>query len=612
MSGLRNVKRWSILIASGVALAAQSTGGDAPVTAPLNPAFVAWQQAQQRAKAQAKAGIPLATPNPMAKMLGRIPSPVDLSHLRVATSSSRALTVFPSKYDLRALHQVTAIRDQGNWGTCWVHAALGSLESSQLKAGRGNLDLSEWHLAWYGYNDYLQDPALISYTNTGTVAETFDGGGWDGMAVALLARGTGAVAESDSPYQNTFDVSFEPTGNEPVRVKLQNALFVRSNEDDTSSTLPTIRMQDVKSALMSFGGVSIGITADDGMASSTNSDFYNAVTHAFYDPTSTADVTNHAVVIVGWDDTYPATNFVAGHRPKHNGAWIVRNSWGTTWGASGYFFISYESKTFDGVAYLYSGKAYNHVYQYDPLGWIESTGFNDTKAAFSNVFTAKADETISAVSFYAPDPNTAYQVFIRKDVTGDPTTGTLAAPAQGGVFARPGYHTLNLANPVAVTNGQKFAVVVKVRTTSYKSPIAIEAPLTDFSDKATANAGEGYISHDGVTWTDLTTSIANSSVCLKAFANPSTKWWGTVSLDNGADTTTSTAARAVLNGGFATAAPALMRYSLDGTTFHAWQRFSPVLDVTLPAGAGTKTLYIRYMDSTGKISPVYSDSITLN
>ena len=33
---------------------------------------------------------------------------------------------------------------------------------------------------------------------------------------------------------------------------------------------------------------------------------------------------NHEVCVVGWDDTFPATNFLEGHQPPADGAWIVK------------------------------------------------------------------------------------------------------------------------------------------------------------------------------------------------------------------------------------------------------------------------------------------------
>ena len=43
--------------------------------------------------------------------------------------------------------------------------------------------------------------------------------------------------------------------------------------------------------------------------------------------------TNHAVTIVGWDDEYSKENFK--QAPKEDGAWLVRNSRGTSYGIKG-------------------------------------------------------------------------------------------------------------------------------------------------------------------------------------------------------------------------------------------------------------------------------------
>ena len=68
-----------------------------------------------------------------------------------------------------------------------------------------------------------------------------------------------------------------------------------------------------------------------------------------------------------------------------------------------------------------------------------------------------------------------------------------------------------------MTNGQPFVVAVKVTSPGTSYPIAIEYPFVNYSDGATAAAGQSYVSSDGASWTDLTTQYANTNVCLKAY-----------------------------------------------------------------------------------------------
>ena len=56
-------------------------------------------------------------------------------------------------------------------------------------------------------------------------------------------------------------------------------------------------------------------------------------------------VVNHAVTLIGWDDNYKKENFSSNSDVTTDGAWIVKNSYGTSWGDDGYFYISYEDKS---------------------------------------------------------------------------------------------------------------------------------------------------------------------------------------------------------------------------------------------------------------------------
>lgn len=84
-------------------------------------------------------------------------------------------------------------------------------------------------------------------------------------------------------------------------------------------------------------------------------------------------------------------------------------------------------------------------------------------------------------------------------------------------MANTGYYTINLNTPVALTAYEKFSVVIKYHTPSYTYPIPIEAPIANYSSRASANANESFTDNDGIgQWDDLG-YVEDSNVCIKAF-----------------------------------------------------------------------------------------------
>lgn len=445
--------------------------------APLNPDFLEYLKKLQESKVQMQTAEGYA--------LGFIPPPLDLSHLAgQPIFQAHELAALPSSYDLRTLGKVTPVRDQGNCGSCWAFATYGSLESDLLPSE--TWDFSENNLK-----------------NT----DGFDWGSCDGgngfMSTAYLARWSGPISEADDPYNPSSNVS--PPGL-TSRKHLQEVLLISGRANSLDNV-------NIKQAVMTYGALDATMYWDNA--------FYNSAYSAYYyNGGGTPNASNHAVAIVGWDDNFDKNKFST--IPPGNGAFLIKNSWGTGFGENGYFYISYyDTNIGSGTNLMFNGAEptdnYLRTYQYDPLGWTESigSGYNDS-AWFANIFTASGEETLKAVSFYTASANSAYEIYVYTDVTSGPTSGSLAG-TRTGTISPPGYHTIPLNSSIFLTSGQSFSVVVKLTTPGFNYPIPVEAPVADYSSLATAQAGESYVSLDGSTWDDITLSFSDTNVCLKAF-----------------------------------------------------------------------------------------------
>lgn len=446
--------------------------------APLNPAFTAFRSALARGTWE--------TATAEGRPLGDIPLTVDLSQVQQQVPPRPfQLEWYASSYDLRDVSgKLPPARDQGSCGACWAFATYGSLESCLRPAE-----------AW----DFSENN--LKNTHGFDIAHC-DGGNRD-MSTAYLARWSGPIDESDDPYNPSSGTS--PVGLSPQK-HVQEVLFlpVRTGPTDNDT---------IKQAVLDYGGVYTSMYYHDA--------FYNATHHAYY--YTGGGSTNHGIVIVGWDDNFPASYFKG--TPSGDGAFIIRNSWGTSWGENGYFYISYYD-TMIGMTHLTvlpSAEAttnYNTIYQYDPLGPVSYLGYGDDTAWGANVFNASyTGEEVAAVSFWAAVAGTSYQVQIYRNPTSGPIGGTLEL-TQTGSFTYGGYHTVVLSSPVTLTSGDTFSVVVRFTTPGYDYPIPFEYAVDGYSSGATASPGQSYYSHDGTSWADLTGYNSTANVCIKAFTRP--------------------------------------------------------------------------------------------
>lgn len=384
----------------------------------------------------------------------------------------------PARFDLRDQNRVTPVRDQGPNGSCWAFATYGSAESVLMP--RENTDFSEKNLR-----------------NT----HGFDWGPKDGgncyISAAYMSRWSGPIWERDEPY-SPFDFS-SPSGL-PMAKELKEALYIPDVRNVNDQAV-------LKQAIMQYGAAYTTVNGNEAFTNFSTMGHYNAGN----------GWGNHAVTIVGWDDNYSAYNF--GITPPGNGAWIVKNSWGSRWGRlGGYYYVSYYDSiiaTGNCIFVLQNRQAGKSVWYHDPLGMTSNIG-RGTTGWFSNVFgPVQRASQISEVGIFVPSNNANYEVYVNTNIGGNSGFNQRVKVAQGS-FRFAGYHTIKF-NPQRIPQGAYFAPIVKLTTPGYYYPIPIEAPVWGFASRARANQGQSFISYDGQNWGDVIYERANANVCVKAF-----------------------------------------------------------------------------------------------
>jgi len=194
---------------------------------------------------------------------------------------------------------VTPVRNQGGCGSCWAFATTAALESSVLRAANTpGVDLN------------LSEQVLVSCGTSGGS----DAGSCAGGVIQYASnyiRDTGLPLESCYPYTGGDGSCGSACGT------YNTATYTITGWADVTGTSPTVSA--IRDALVSYGPL---VTTMD-----VYEDFYS-YSGGVYSYTTGAYEGGHAVLIVGYSD--------AGQY------FIVKNSWGGSWGESGYFKIAYS------------------------------------------------------------------------------------------------------------------------------------------------------------------------------------------------------------------------------------------------------------------------------
>ena len=362
----------------------------------------------------------------------------------------------PASYDARDYGLITSVKDQ-LWPTCWAHAAAANIETSAVKNGLATadeIDLSENQLIWYTYNNYYEGiPASENDGRTDDITNRIMIGGNAQSAGFSLMSLNGPTAESRySAFDNINIYSINELTNAMTEAFPYSERFVYDYVVTNVENVQTDR-DAIKAAVLKYGSAQISYYDDQHYFTK----FFNAhdgTPCAYYNPTGKG--TGHAVTIVGWDDLFSADNFtVEGAKPMYDGAWLIKNSWGTQYLNDGYFWLSYYEPSIRSC-FIYeteSADAYQNVYFYD--GWRSTRALSSSMAG--NIFTSGGDEYLTKVSFGENAYEYSFRIYANvAENAADPTDGMLIYSQNGNAH---GKRWIDVFGNVRLTAGERFSVV---------------------------------------------------------------------------------------------------------------------------------------------------------
>lgn len=361
----------------------------------------------------------------------------------------------PVSYDGRNQGVISSVKNQGNLGTCWAFAAASSAESTLRINSNLETDISERQMIYFFYrnlDDQLGNIAEDKTVFTGS-GSYLNAGNSPLFTLFELASRKGLGEEKYAPYpegEREADFVLEDSQGYDHIGYLKNAYMISIKEEN-----------NVKQAIMEYGSV-IG-------AMNYRSSCFNYDTAAYYNSTITS--CNHAVSIIGWDDTYSKDNFKT--MPEQDGAWLVKNSYGEEWGDQGYFWLSYEDVALTkdtGRVYVYDVEEADDsiLYQYDGAFGGETCEVESGESIAAIYQVSCTDDTkqerIKNISFALQSVQTEYSIQIYKNPEKqNPESGQpmLQEPLTGATKYA-GYYTVPLEEEIILEKGEVFSIVIRL------------------------------------------------------------------------------------------------------------------------------------------------------
>ena len=376
------------------------------------------------------------------------------------------VNVIPSKFDLRDWGWMSSVKDQGWMGACWTFGMTSALESVLLKVTGIPFNISMNNMK-----------TVMKYSPYGAI-EVFEGGA-NLASVGYLLSWLGAIPYGADTYDELGKITMPIVTGQNIHV--QDIIFIPNNEIPNGT--------QIKLAILKYGSLDVSLFGQSSFDDEV--EYYNPKTYAQY--VDVPETANHEVSIIGWDDNFPKEKFA--YTPPGNGAWIIKNSYGSDWGDNGVFYVSYYDKSllkyapgkvtdYAAIPIIENTVPYNKNYQYD-ITWLSNFKESNGTISYMNVFESLGDDLIAGVGTYFNESGVNYtvKIFVNDELR----------LIQEGVSPYVGYHTIKLGSYVPVKKGDVFKAVM----TSNWMPYTL---LEDTRVHYTQNIS--FVSFDGKTWKD--------------------------------------------------------------------------------------------------------------
>ena len=416
-------------------------------------------------------------------------------------------------------------------GACWAYSAMNALESTLLNKYSTTYNLSNSNNIVNVSHERFYLAKAFSGSNANEYGfMTLGKGGYALHSILYLTGGYGPIAlNSNSPFNGEYTSDTLVSRNNVLNQKKiydVTEIQVIGGVDPDSESAVSNKINAIK-ALINSG---IGVTTNSRSLRSGCSCF-NTDTRASYCPDLNgsygSNCNYHASLIVGWNDNYSKDNFAEGYKPNKNGAWIIRN----THGSSGEYYISYydpyllnnENMAITSIKSV----GYDHIYQYNPSGcksyqyagdyYCYSLGSVPSKQVVS-IFekNGEGNQKLDSVGFYVQSSSSkSVEVYFSSSSSNDIPSDLFDSNnkiCEKNNITNNGYYSCELSNSKIISQ-QYFFIGLKGNGQIFAFQGNSHPTLSN--DKVGISAGKNYYLNNS-TWTDASTSNS-STIFVKAF-----------------------------------------------------------------------------------------------